>query len=91
MKNVIHPYAHGVSQVALVIKNPPTNAEDARDPGSTPRSGRSLEEEMATHSSILDWKIPRTEEPGRLQSMGLQSVGHDCLTNTLLGTLLNFN
>ena len=36
-----------------------------------------LEEEMATHSSILAWKIPRTEEPGRLQSMGLQGVGHD--------------
>ena len=36
----------------------------------------SLEKEMATHSSILAWKIPRTQEPGRLQSMGLQRVGH---------------
>ena len=36
-----------------------------------------LEEEMATHSSILAWKIPWTEEPGRLQSMGSQRVGHD--------------
>ena len=36
-----------------------------------------LEEGMATHSSILDWKIPWTEEPGRLQSMGSQKVGHD--------------
>ena len=36
-----------------------------------------LEKEMATHSSIFAWKIPRTEEPGRLQSMGLQRVGHD--------------
>ena len=36
-----------------------------------------LEEEMATHSSILAWEIPWTEEPGRPQSMGLQSVGHD--------------
>ena len=36
-----------------------------------------LEEEMATHSSILAWKIPWIEEPGRLQSMGLQRVGHD--------------
>jgi len=35
-----------------------------------------LEKEMATHSSILAWKIPWTEEPGRLQSMGLQRVGH---------------
>ena len=37
----------------------------------------SLEEGMATHSSILAWEIPWTEEPGRLQSMGLQRVGHD--------------
>ena len=36
-----------------------------------------LEKEMATHSSILAWKIPCTEEPGRLQSMGSQRVGHD--------------
>ena len=36
-----------------------------------------LEKEMATHSSPLAWEIPWTEEPGRLQSMGLQRVGHD--------------
>ena len=36
-----------------------------------------LEREMATHSSTLAWKIPRTEEPVRLQSMGSQRVGHD--------------
>ena len=36
-----------------------------------------LEEEMATHSSILVWRIPWTEEPGGLQSMGSQRVGHD--------------
>ena len=36
-----------------------------------------LEEGMATHSSILAWRIPWTEEPGGLQSMGLQRVGHD--------------
>ena len=36
-----------------------------------------LEEGMATHSSILTWRIPMTEEPGKLQSMGLQRVGHD--------------
>ena len=36
-----------------------------------------LEKEMVTHSSILAWRIPETEEPGRLQSMGLQRVGHD--------------
>ena len=36
-----------------------------------------LEEGMATHSSILAWRIPMTEDPGRLWSMGLQRVGHD--------------
>ena len=36
-----------------------------------------LEEDMATHSSILAWRIPWTEEPGRLQSIGSQTVGHD--------------
>ena len=36
-----------------------------------------LEKEMATHSSIVAWRIPRMEEPGRLQSMGSQRVGHD--------------
>ena len=40
-----------------------------------------LEKEMATHSSTLAWKIPRTEEPCRLQSMGSQRVGHDWVTS----------
>ena len=40
-----------------------------------------LEKEMATHSSILAWRIPWTEEPGGLQSTGLQRVGHDCATS----------
>ena len=39
-----------------------------------------LEQEMATHSSILAWKIPWTDEPGGLQSMGLQRVKHDLVT-----------
>ena len=40
-----------------------------------------LEKEMATHSSILAWKISWTEDLGKLQSMGLQRVGHDCTTS----------
>ena len=40
-----------------------------------------LEKEMAMHSSTVAWKIPWTEEPGRLQSMGSQRVGHDCVTS----------
>ena len=41
-----------------------------------------LEKELATHPSILAWRIPWTEEPGGLQSMGLQTVRHDWVTNT---------
>ena len=55
-----------------MVKNFPANAEDIRDVGSIPRSGRSLEEGMSTHSSILAWRIPWTEEPGGLQCMGSQ-------------------
>ena len=50
---------------------------NAGDLGSTPGSEDPLEKEMVTHSSILAWKIPWMEEPGRLQSMGPQRVGHD--------------
>ena len=52
-----------------MVKNPPANAGDV---GSIPEWGRPPEKEMATHSSILAWKIPWTEEPGGLQSMGSQ-------------------
>ena len=48
------------------------SACDAGDMGSIPGSGRSLDKELAAHSSILAWEIPWAEEPGRLQSMGLQ-------------------
>ena len=47
------------------------------------------EKEMATHSSILAWEIPRTEEPGRLQSMGLQRVGHAEHSVPTLGLVIN--
>ena len=50
---------------------------DARNTDLILGSGRTLEKEMATHSSILTWKIPWTEWPGRLQSMGLQKVDHN--------------
>ena len=50
---------------------------NAGDVGSTPGSGRSPGEGNATHSSILAWRILWTEEPGGLQSMGSQRVGHD--------------
>ena len=53
------------------------SACNAGDLGLIPGLEDALEKEMATHSSILAWKIPWTEEPGRLQSMGSQRFGHD--------------
>ena len=47
-----------------------------------------LEKEMATHSSILAWRIPWTEEPSGLQSMGLQRVAHDWMTSLWLCKLI---
>ena len=64
----------GASQVGQWVKNPPAMQEiwfqslGQEDP---------LEEGMATHSSILAWRIEWTEKPGGLQSMGSQGVGHD--------------
>ena len=69
------------SQVAQRLKHLPTMWEtwvrslSQEDP---------LEKEMATHSSILVWRIPWMEEPGGLQSMGLQRVRHDCVTSLSL-------
>ena len=62
------------SLVAQTVKRLPTMQETR-----VQSLGREdlLEKEMATHSSILGWKIPWTEEPGRLQSMGSQRIGHD--------------
>jgi len=57
-----------------VVKNPPANAGDV---GYVPRLGRSTEEEMATHFSILAWRIPWTEEPRGLEFMGSQRVAHN--------------
>ena len=56
-----------------VVKNPPANAGDA---GSILGSEDPLEEGTASHSSILAWRIPWTEEPGGLQMMRSQRVGH---------------
>ena len=62
------------SLVAQTVKNPPARKKTwVRSLGWEDP----LEEGIATHSSILAWGIPWTEEPGGLQSMGLQRVGHD--------------
>ena len=70
----MHVRRRGASLVAQIVKHLPVIQETWvqslgwEDP---------LEKEMATHSSTLAWKIPWTEEPGRLQSTGLQRVGHN--------------
>ena len=68
----------GTSQVVLVVKKPLANAEDV---GLIPGLGRPLEEEMATHFSILAWEIPRSEEPGGLQSLVWQELDMMLLLN----------
>ena len=60
--------------MAQTVKNLPANTGD---PGSNPDGEGPLEEETATHSSTLAWRIPPTEEPGGLQSTGLERVGLD--------------
>ena len=65
------------AMVALVVKNPPANVGDIRDAGLIPVREDPLGEEMATHSSILAWRIPWTGEPGGLQSIGSQRVRYD--------------
>ena len=52
-----------------MVKNLPASAEDIRDTGSIPGSGRSPEEDNGAHSSVLAWRIPGTEEPGGLRSV----------------------
>ena len=59
--------------MAQVVKNLPA----VQETGSIPGSGRFLEKEMATHSSILAWRIPWMEESGRLLLRGSQRVGHN--------------
>ena len=64
----------GVSLVARVVKNLPSRQEtQVQSLGGEDL----LEKEMATHFSILAWRIPWTEEPGGLQSVGSQIFGHD--------------
>ena len=78
--HLIHDWSGLAAAVAQMVKDLPTVQEaqvhslGQEDP---------LEKEMATHSSLLAWRIQRTEEPGGLQSMGLQRVGHEWATNKI--------
>ena len=70
---------YGASWMAQTVKNLPAMQEtQVRSLGCED----TLEKGMAIHSNILAWRIPRTEEPGGLQSTGWQRVGHDSATNT---------
>ena len=71
------PFAATWMQVVLVVKNLPVSAGDARDTGSLPGWGRCLGVGSSNPSGILAWKIPWTDEPGGLQSIGLHRVGQD--------------
>ena len=77
------PSSFRASQVALMLKSPSANAGDVRNMGLIPRLGRSLgwedplKEGVATHFSTFAWRIPWTEEPGGLQSLGSQRVRHN--------------
>jgi len=64
------------NQVSLVVKFPTANVGNIRDIQPLGQEDL-LEEEMATHSSTLAWKIPWAEEPGGQPSMGSRRVGHD--------------
>ena len=64
-----------------MVKNPPAMQEVTHVPSLGQKDP--LEKGMTTHSIILAWKIPWTEEPGGLQSIGLQTVGHDWATKHL--------
>ena len=71
-------YDHcGASQMVLVVKNLPVNAGHIRDTSSIPGLGRSLEKGTATHSRILAWRIPWTEESDRLLFVRSHRVGHN--------------
>ena len=60
-----------------MVKNSPANTGDSRNAGSILGQEDPLEQEMTNHFNILAWKIPWTEQPGGLQSMGSQRVRYD--------------
>ena len=68
------------SLVAQTVKNPPAMQETWV---TSLGQENPLEKGMATHSSILAWRVPWTEKPGELQSMALQRVSHNSVTNAL--------
>ena len=99
-RDLVHKYCEALTQEQICIlyrhpaRNPPNLGKVIlyRTVLSLKRHGRedSLEEETATHSSTLAWKIPWTEEPGRLQSMGLHRVRHKLEAEHARMTMINY-
>ena len=73
----MHVLSSGLSQVAQWVKTLPATQEMQVETGSVPTQEDPLKEGMATHSSVLAWRILWTAEPGRPQSMGSQRVRYD--------------
>ena len=87
---LLNIYIYFIEIVAQTGKNLPMTQEIEPRVQSWGRED-ALEKGMATHSSILAWKVPWTEEHGELQSMGLQRVGHDWATNIHTHTELTYS
>ena len=77
-----HLFSSISRNILMAMAGPKESTCNARDQGLIPGSGKSLEESMATHSSILAWRSPWTEEPGGLQSTGLQVTNTHTHTHT---------
>ena len=90
MPSDVNLYFNGGFKITFSISSLVGGSDDKESPAKRQTQVRSLgqedplEKEMAPHSSTLAWTIPWTEEPGRLQSMGLQIVGHDWATSLSL-------
>ena len=85
---MFHIFLIGASLVAQMVKNPPAIQETwAQSLGQEDPQ----EKEMATHSSVLAWRIPWTEEAGRLQSMESQRVRHNWMTNIFTFTFFDYS
>ena len=80
LKTMVHSGCitlHWASQVVFIVKNPPAMQETQETRVQSLGGEDPREEGIATHSSILAWRIPWTEEPGVLQCLGSQRVRHD--------------
>ena len=81
-----YPELYYASLVVQIVKNPPAMQETQTRPLGQEDP---LEKEMAVHSSVLAWRIPWTEETGRLRSMGSQRVRRNWVTNTTTGNIVD--